>query len=565
MRAGEHELDPVAGQGGPALGPLGGLAVVFAVLLLNAALSFGSVWPTFAIRLQPEVSVELAALLLVLVAGQWLAGSPSQRLLRLCAAAFVLLVLGHYAAVMAHSLYGREINLYWDSQHVAALLGMFAGLAPLGLLLAALLAALLCCAALYLLGYWCLHRTARAMTTRGGFHALAISALAVVGLFVAQHATGVVSQPRFAPPVVPVYAGQAHLVAAALSGRDPLVGLAAPARLEADAARLAGADVLVMFLESYGAASYDRPEIATALAESRAELAAAIAQTGREVVSAFVRSPTFAGGSWLAHASFMSGIEVRDPGSYAALMAQPRDTLAAVMARQGYRTVGLMPGLRLEWPEGAFYGFDMLLDSPALDYRGPEFGWWRIPDQFALARFDQREFEQRERKPLFLLFTSISSHMPFLPTPPYQADWPRLLGEQPFDPDELARSLDQASDWNAMGRDYAQSMAYALTTVAGYLRKHEGREILLILLGDHQPAANVSGPDASWEVPVHVVASRPELLAGLLGEGFQRGLDPRRPAVGDLHTLQQRVIRSIAGTPAEAAEVASLQHGPRRE
>jgi hypothetical protein len=50
----------------------------------------------------------------------------------------------------------------------------------------------------------------------------------------------------------------------------------------------------------------------------------------------------------------------------------------------------------------------------------------------------------------------------------------------------------------------------------------------MILVGDHQPPAAVSGEDASWDVPMHVIASpsRRELLERLLQHGFRNGLAP---------------------------------------
>ena len=56
------------------------------------------------------------------------------------------------------------------------------------------------------------------------------------------------------------------------------------------------------------------------------------------------------------------------------------------MLERGYRTLAMMPGLWYPWPEGAFYGFDAIYGEREVDYRGPEFGWWRIPDQFTFAR-----------------------------------------------------------------------------------------------------------------------------------------------------------------------------------
>ena len=59
----------------------------------------------------------------------------------------------------------------------------------------------------------------------------------------------------------------------------------------------------------------------------------------------------------------------------------------------------------------------------------------------------------------------------------------------------------------------------------------------MILIGDHQPPALVSGEGVPWDVPVHVITSREEVLNALLSSGFQKRPDPRRPSLGKMHTL----------------------------
>ncbi len=90
----------------------------------------------------------------------------------------------------------------------------------------------------------------------------------------------------------------------------------------------------------------------------------------------------------------MSGVEVRDPETNARLMTEQRETIVTNFKRAGHRTVALMPGLRQAWPEGGFYGFDDIYGASRLDYHGPEFGWFAVPDQFSLAKFDALERQQ---------------------------------------------------------------------------------------------------------------------------------------------------------------------------
>ena len=169
---------------------------------------------------------------------------------------------------------------------------------------------------------------------------------------------------------------------------------------------------------------------------------------------------TFGGGSWLSHLSLLSGVEVRDQGSYATLMTQRRQTLVQRFEASGHRGLALMPGLRNAWPEGAFYGFEQIYDADTLDYRGPEFAWWRIPDQFALARLDEVELTATERQPRFVFFPTISSHMPFRPLPPYQPDWARMLNPQPYDAAIADAALAVEPEWTRLGPAYAESIAY---------------------------------------------------------------------------------------------------------
>jgi hypothetical protein len=59
----------------------------------------------------------------------------------------------------------------------------------------------------------------------------------------------------------------------------------------------------------------------------------------------------------------------------------------------------------------------------------------------------------------------------------------------------------------------------------------------MVLVGDHQPPAMVSGEDVSWDVPVHVIASRAGVLDRLLARGFSAGLAPPGARIGKIHEL----------------------------
>ena len=137
-------------------------------------------------------------------------------------------------------------------------------------------------------------------------------------LFVAQRIDArVPAVPRFTTPVTQAYARQVRVVAREFTtaGRK---SIGPGPSFQSDLASVSGADVFVIFIESYGAVSYDRPEFAASLADGRARLETDLRATGREAVSAFVESPTFGGNSWLTHISLLSGIEIRDEDTFGA-------------------------------------------------------------------------------------------------------------------------------------------------------------------------------------------------------------------------------------------------------
>jgi hypothetical protein len=373
------------------------------------------------------------------------------------------------------------------------------------------------------------------MTQPGPRRTLSSAAGLVIALFAGQQLSGVSLVP-FADPVTGAYARQARYVLAMVGPGAAAPTLGRSPAFDSELRALGGDDVLLIFLESYGAVTFETPGLASGLAGSRATLDAAVRDSGRQVVSAYVDSPTFGASSWLAHLSLLSGVEVRDQYAYTSLMASTRETILTHVKSRGYRTVGLMPGMRQPWPEGAFYGFDAIYGHDALEYRGPPFGWWAIPDQYALAKLDVLERTTTARAPVFVVFPTSTTHVPFGPVAPYQPDWSRLLTDNPYDEADVERAMAATPDLTNLTPSYVRAMAYDFRTLAGYLREQRDDPVLIVI-GDHQPPAAVSGRDTPWHVPVHVISRKRHVLQRLIDHGFRSGLEPQRPSIGPMHAL----------------------------
>lgn len=518
-----------------------------ALALLHVSLTFVNVWPTLLVGFGGDISVELAVAVLLLTGiCTWL-GRRSTAWVHILGCLWVVLVIGRYIDVTTRSLYGREVNLYWDLRHIPKVGGMFAAVATPWQIVGAVVVVAVLPVVLYIASRWCFRQISRAMAVPVTRCVFGFAGSIVCLFFVAERSGMRTGDVGFAEPVTSAYVREAYEFVYEMSGAG-VEALGDPPSLTSDFAHVNGADVFILFMESYGAVSWNQAAFTNALTSSRAELSAAIQDTGREVVSGLVESTTFGGESWLAHVSLLSGTEVRDDRTNVRLMAQDRDTLVKAFGRQGYRTVAVMPGHLVAWPEGDFYGFDVVYDHALLDYRGPPFGWWSITDQYALARVDRDEIASRDRAPRFIFFTTLNTHAPFVPAPPYQSDWSRVLSGDPYDQTALDLAWSDWPDWFDLGPSYTKALQYAYQTVAGYLRLRSDRDFVMVVIGDHQPPSLVSGEGASWNVPVHVISGRDTLLDRLRGHRFVDGLAPMGSLVGRMDELLQKLLDAFGNS-----------------
>src|ERR1700730_10360157 len=147
-----------------------------ALLLLNASLTFQSVWPTPAILWRGSLSIEFAVCILVLVSLRRRLDPPSPLVLRWVSATCVALALGRYAEVTSEALSGRDINLYWDLRFVPAVAALLARPERLWLVVLAALVVLLTLGLLYAALRWAVGRAGEALTSRRERQALGMDA-----------------------------------------------------------------------------------------------------------------------------------------------------------------------------------------------------------------------------------------------------------------------------------------------------------------------------------------------------------------------------------------------------
>lgn len=312
-------------------------------------------------------------------------------------------------------------------------------------------------------------------------------------------------------------------------------------------AGLRGKDVVIAFVESYGRDAVEDPGFAAPVDAVLDSGTRELHTAGFATRSAFLTSPTAGGGSWLAHATLLSGLWVDNQRRYVDFVSGDRLTLVGAFRRAGWRAVGVMPANTFDWPEAAFFGYHRVYDAHALGYRGPRFGFSTMPDQYALAAFHRLEYGTAHRGPLFAQLNLTSSHSPWTPLPEY-VDWAALGDGTVFGP--MARRGDPPEvlfrDSAKVRAAYASSVAYSLRSLVSFVQRYGDEDLVLLVVGDHQPAPVVTGANASRDVPVAMIAHDPAVLDRISGWGWQDGLNPGPTApVWPMDSFRDRLLSTF--------------------
>ncbi len=244
--------------------------------------------------------------------------------------------------------------------------------------------------------------------------------------------------------------------------------------------------------------------------------------------SAFLTSSTFGGISWLAHSTLQSGVWIDSQRRYDELVTSDRFTLSQAFKRAGWRTVDAVPSNNRYWPEGSsFYHYDKIYDRRNVGYRGPTFAYASMPDQYVLSALHRLELATPDRRPLFAEVDLVSSHTPWTRTPRL-IDWSDVGDGSVFNRipvDQMTR----AALWSDPARvraAYGRSIEYTLNTLVSFVQHYGDDNLVLVVLGDHQPSTIVTGQGASHDVPISVIAHDPAVLDRIAGWGWQDGLRP---------------------------------------
>ena len=555
----QEENPDVTGERGGRRAVAARVATVLAILLVWFALIF----PDQLSRLTPGAFLRLPVEGLLLVAlGLVLPGAWRRALATVAGLVLGLVAILKIVDMGFFSVLGRPFNPLTDSSYLISAVGVLRDTAGPSRTVAAVVAAIFALGAVLLLVTWSALRMTRFASQHRASSAWTVCTLAVVWLLCAALGVQVAGAP-VAFTVADAFTRQEDAsthedVGAALAAGDAFATVPDGELLTG----LRGKDVLVVFVESYGRAAVEDPAISPEVNGVLTRGADSLQAAGFSSRSAFLTSPTFAGISWLAHGTLQSGLWIDNQQVYDQLLESDRLTLSAAFRRAGWRTVAASPSNTEDWPQGmSFYQFDAMYDSRNVGYTGPKFGYASMPDQYTLAAFQRSELAQPDHPPVMAEIDLVSSHGPWAPLPRV-VDWDALgdgsvfadMPAQGQSPDDLAGDPDKTK------AAYGQSIQYSLSTLISFVETfHSGDDDLVVIaVGDHQPATVVSGEGASRDVPITIIAHDRKVMNRIASWGWQAGMVPNPDApVWPMDAFRNRFLTAYGAPHAIPSPSAS--------
>ncbi|HSO98624.1 MAG TPA: CDP-alcohol phosphatidyltransferase family protein [Solirubrobacteraceae bacterium] len=290
---------------------------------------------------------------------------------------------------------------------------------------------------------------------------------------------------------------------------------------------LRGKDVLLVFVESYGQVSVQGSSFSPAIDAVLTKGGRQLRDAGFSARSAFVAAPGFGGISWLAHSSLQTGAWANSQRRYDQLIGTHRLTLSGAFERAGWRTINFAPADDRSWPEGSsFYHYNKLYDRRDMGYRGPSFNYAPMPDQYMYAALRRLELAKPHRPSLFAEVDTVSSHMPW-DRIPRMVPWNHVGNGAVFN--RLPVDREPPSFWwhpTQVKAAYARSLEYSLNALISFVQRYGRKNLALVVVGDEQPLAIVSGQGASHDVPISVIAHDPSVFKRIGRWDWSSGLLP---------------------------------------
>jgi hypothetical protein len=150
-----------------------------------------------------------------------------------------------------------------------------------------------------------------------------------------------------------------------------------------------------------------------------------------------------------------------------------------------------------------------------------------MPDQYTLDAFHRLELAPEHRRPVMAEIDLITSHAPWSRTP-RMIDQAEVGDGSVYDgmPEQLPSAGDIWPSPERVKAAYGDSIEYSLEALVSFVTHYGDDDLVMVVLGDHQPATIVSGQGADHDVPIAVLSRDRTVLDRVSDWGWTDGLRP---------------------------------------
>ena len=258
-----------------------------------------------------------------------------------------------------------------------------------------------------------------------------------------------------------------------------------------------------------------------------------------------------------------SGLWVDSQRRYDQLVASDRLTLSTAFKRAGWRTVDDVPSNDRDVAAGrVVLPLRQGLRPPQRRLSRPPLRYASMPDQYVLSALQRLELAKRHRRPLSRRARpglqpralDAASHAGRLgrrsATAPSSTACPQ---QEPSSPRCLERPRTRTRGLRPVDR-------YTMSALVSFVQHYGDKNLVLVVLGDHQPARSSAGRAPSHDVPISVIAHDPAVLDRIARLGLARrpAAQPAGAGLADERLPRPLPERLLAMTPAARQRLAGL-------
>ncbi len=294
-------------------------------------------------------------------------------------------------------------------------------------------------------------------------------------------------------------------------------------------------DIYLIFLESYGRILFEDPYLSNTFIKCLDSCSLVLSGHGWNMASGFSISPVSGGKSWISYTSVMFGFNIRNQGTYNAMLKDPSitgyDNIFRVLHNNGYKTFRLNampenPDMKMTLESySRFYSIDHWINFRDLQYTGRLYGFGPSPpDQYSI-NFADEYIRKSHTKPFALFFITQTTHHPFHSPDTIVADWRSLNYDRDSSIHHAMAFLKKPTIV-----DYRKAVCYDVRTLTQFISTKTNNNAIFLIIGDHQPPF-FTGNQAGFETPVHIICRNREFTEAFYKYGLLEGLKPDLDAV----------------------------------